>query len=251
MFLPIGDEPNNHVRTPFVTWGLLGVNVLVFVLMASNGLTVDTPESRAFYTRWGYDPAEPRFDALLTHMFLHGSVMHLFGNMLFLWIFGDNVESRLGHLGFLAAYLGTGVVAILAHATFDGGLAVGASGAVSGVEGLYLIACPGARVRVLVWLYVFIRVVLVPAWIVVGASFLLNDLLPVLMKTGGPTGDGVAHWAHIGGLAAGLVTMLALVPLTGRNAPPDRRPLEERYPSRAYRYQDYGTRRRWGDDERF
>src|SRR5688500_2241883 len=137
MFLPIGDEPNNHVRTPFVTWGLIGLNVVVYGLMAMQRLTGEGPDATAFYGRWGYDPDHPRIETLLTHMFLHGSLFHLFGNMLFLWIFGDNVESRLGHLGFLAAYLGTGIVAILAHAGFDGGLAVGASGAVSGVEGLY------------------------------------------------------------------------------------------------------------------
>jgi membrane associated rhomboid family serine protease len=245
MFLPIGDEPNNHVRTPFVTWGLLAANVLVHVLLSSRGLDAmsGTREAEAFYQRWGYDPEQPRLATLFTHMFLHVNWMHVIGNMLFLWIFGDNVESRLGHLGFLAAYLGTGVVAMLAHGAMAGGLGVGASGAVSGVQGLYLVACPGARVRLLVWFYVFIRVILVPAWIVVGAFFVLNDLLPVLMKTQ----DMVAHWAHIGGLAAGLVTMLILVPFVGRNDPPHRPSLGDRYPSRAFRYQGYGTRRSWDD----
>jgi membrane associated rhomboid family serine protease len=248
LLLPIGDEPNAHVRTPYVTWGLIGLNVAVF-LMTMQHLTADTPANQAFYARWGYDPAHPRLDALFTHMFLHAGWMHLIGNMLFLWIFGDNVESRLGHVGFLVAYLGTGLAATLTHAAFQGGLVVGASGAVSGVEGLYLVACPGARVRLLIWFYVFLRIVVVPAWVVVGAFFVLNDLLPVLLKTGGPTGDGVAHWAHIGGLAAGLVTMLILVPFVGRNEPPGRLPLERRYPHRAYRYEHLHRRHLDRDDD--
>src|SRR5262245_28456080 len=159
MFLPIGDEPNEHNHPPYVVWGLVAVNLLVMLMIQGK-----TPGALAeVYDRWGFDPEHFRPVTLLTHMFVHVGWMHLVGNMLFLWIFGDNIESRLGHLGFLAAYLGTGIVAMGTHALMTDLPGVGASGAVTGVMGLYFVACPGAKVRLLIWLYVFVQIVLVPA----------------------------------------------------------------------------------------
>jgi membrane associated rhomboid family serine protease len=230
MFLPIGDEPNDHVRPPIVVWGLIGINVVVMLMLQGKS----RPELEAIYLAWGFDPAQFRPITLITHMFLHIGWMHLIGNMLFLWIFGDNIESRLGHVGFLAAYLGTGIVAMGTHALLTGLPGVGASGAVTGVMGLYFVACPGAKVRLLIWLYVFVQIVLVPARFLMLVWFVLQDVLPMLVGAG----DRVAHWAHIGGFVAGVVIMLLLTPLLGRGEPPPR-------PSVNVRYRPRG----WGDPE--
>lgn len=178
-------------------------------------------------------PEKTEWLAMVFSMFLHGGWWHLGGNMLFLWIFGDNVESRLGHLGFLALYLLAGVAALYAHLLLAGGDAdmplVGASGAVSGVQGLYFVACPGARVRLFFWMLYVVRVFLVPARGLMLVWFFLQDVLPLLIAG---TRDNVAHWAHLGGFAAGLACMALLVPFLGRNEPPPRASLAERYPHR-------------------
>jgi membrane associated rhomboid family serine protease len=224
MFLPIGDEPNDHARRPLVVWGLIGVNLLVMLLLAGRS----EAELEAVRRAWGFDPAHFRPHTLITHMFVHQGWMHLFGNMLFLWIFGDNVESRLGHVGFLAAYLGTGIAAIGAHALLAGGPGVGASGAVTGVMGLYFVACPGARVRLLLWFFVIVYVLVVPARALMVVWIVLQDVLPLLVQRA----DGVGHWAHLGGFVAGVFLMLLLEPLVGRGEPPPRPSVNVRYPHR-------------------
>src|SRR5262245_33234172 len=169
--------------------------------------------------RYGHVPASPTLPDLFTSMFMHANVMHLGGNMLYLWIFGDNVEGRLGHVGYLAAYLATGLVAGTIHGIMDPASAVpslGASGAISGVQGLYLVAYPKNRVRLLLLFFPFVRVVLVPALWIILFWFVLNDLLPSLTR--GADVGGVAHRAHLGGAAAGIVLCLALKPFF-----PDRR----------------------------
>ncbi len=226
VFLPIGDEPNDHVRRPVVTWGLIALNLVIAAAVAWSRTDLE-----AFAERFGYHPAKGDPLTLLTHQFVHAGWLHVVGNMLFLWIFGDNVESRLGHLGFLVAYLATGAAAGWIQGALDGAdgrVLVGASGAVSGVEGLYFVACPGARVRLFVWMLYFVRVVLVPARAIMVVWFLLQDVLPVVAQ-GRRGGDGVGHWAHLGGFAAGLVVMLALLPLLGRNEAPVRASLNDRY----------------------
>lgn len=230
--LPIGDEPNAHVRRPVVTWLLIAANVAVYVWM----LVQSAGDERAYeelIKRLGYMPAEWRPETLLTHMFTHAGLVHVGGNMLFLWIFGDNVESRVGHLGFLALYLLTGGAALFAHLAFGGGdptqVLVGASGAVSGVQGLYFIACPGARVKLLVWMLYVVRTLHVPAKVLMLLWFLLQDVVPIVLR---PEGDTVAHWAHVGGFLSGLLLMGFLVPFVGRNDPPVRLSVQERYPHR-------------------
>lgn len=237
MFLPLGDEPNPR-GVPWVTYGLMAANVAVYLLI-SLPLSGVRPElddpALAAYLRMlteqfggrlsaaevlrqtsaydlvvfthGFRPAEPAAAALLTSMFLHAGFMHLAGNMLFLWIYGDNVEHRLGPGRFLLAYLATGVAATLFHATFDAdsGLPlVGASGAISGVLGFYFIWFPRNRVRVWIVLFpFFMQVVHWPARLVLGVYLFIDNVMPFLI-TRGVEGGGVAYGAHIGGFLGGL-----------------------------------------------
>lgn len=212
MLIPIGDEPNEH-RTPWVNWALIATNVLVFVLVQKSG------RDEGIVERWAYVPSAPSLQTAFSSMFLHGDWMHLLGNMLFLWIFGDNVEARLGRLGYLAAYLATGLVATVVHGVSDPSSAVpslGASGAISGVQGLYVVAFPRNRVKLLVWFYVVTIVYVKAAW-VIGLWFVLNDLVPFLFDR--TVLGGVAHGAHLGGFAAGLLLCLVLRPFLRASAP--------------------------------
>ena len=209
---PIGDEPNEH-RFAWVNYALLGANVLVFLIYqgAGSGASYD-----ASIRRHAYVPADPSFTTAFTSMFLHGSWMHLIGNMLYLWVFGDNVEARLGHLGYLAAYLATGLAAGMVHGMVDPASAVpslGASGAISGVQGLYLVAFPHNRVKMLFFFFYIIRVVLVPALWVILFWFFVQVLIPFL--TDKSLIGGVAHGAHLGGFLAGVVLCFVLRPFFG------------------------------------
>jgi len=143
------------------------------------------------------------WQALFTSMFLHGSWMHLIGNMWFLWIFGNNVEDSMGHLRFLVFYVLTGLVAALGHVfTAPGSVVpmVGASGAISGVMGAYLVLYPRARVHTLFWFLFFIRIVPLPAWVILGYWMLIQVASSAASSADGP---GVAYMAHIGGFIAG------------------------------------------------
>jgi membrane associated rhomboid family serine protease len=248
MFLPIGDEPNPRM-TPVVNYLLIAANVAVFVLISLplSGRPADPndPLARAyleslverfprvdpralwaqvsaydlFLYRWGFRPGSPSIATLFTSMFLHGSFLHLFGNMLFLWIYGDNAEHRLGRFAYLAVYLLTGVVAAVSFGAVVGGASrdvpmVGASGAISGALGLYFVWFPRNRVRVFVFLFPFLMDVWkIPARIVLGFFLLFDNLLPFLIDRQGA--GGVAHGAHIGGFIAGVGIALA-VNVTGR-----------------------------------
>lgn len=232
MFIPIGDSPNPPSR-PYVTIALIVLNVAVFVLvtMPLSRIRPDLNDPLlAEYVRalgahmdvrsllqhisaydlivfkYGFRPASPSLAALLTSMFLHGGFAHLAGNMLFLWIFGDNVEHRLGRLGFLATYLAGGICATLFFALFVPGSSVplvGASGAISAVLGCYFIWFPRNQVRVFIFLFpILMTTVFIPANIVLGFFLVVDNLLPFLLTSG--QGTGVAHGAHIGGFLAGL-----------------------------------------------
>jgi membrane associated rhomboid family serine protease len=237
MFLPIGDEPNPR-GVPVMNYLLLGANVAVYVLvsMPLMGKPADPNDALAepylrmlverfpgvdprilwsqvsaydlFVFEWGYRPANPSLVTLFTSMFLHGGFLHLAGNMLFLWIYGDNVEHRLGKPVYLIVYLLTGVVAAVSFGAFVSGRAgnvpmVGASGAISGVLGLYFLWFPRNRVRVLVFLFPFLLDVWkIGARLVLGFYLVIDNVVPFLIDRQG--GGGVAHGAHIGGFVAGV-----------------------------------------------
>jgi membrane associated rhomboid family serine protease len=206
---PLRDH-NPSRRTPFVTWGLIAINVAVFLAYAR--LLGDDAALMRLFGDWAMIPARitagDGYATILTSMFLHGGIMHIIGNMLFLFIFGDNMEDSFGHAGFLAFYLAAGVLAALAHVLADPASpvpTVGASGAIAGVMGGYLLLFPKARVDVLVILVVIVRMFALPAWIVLGAWFALQILSGA--STQG-VGGGVAYWAHAGGFLAGLALTL-------------------------------------------
>lgn len=235
--LPLSDAPNPS-RTPIVTYALIAANVLVFLLFtlpqAGTAPAPGDPRLEAyaqvlrdslpstvsmreilgsvslydlFTFEHGYKPGAPQLTDLFAAMFLHGGFMHLFGNMLFLWIYGDNVEHRLGRVWYLGAYLATGVAATLFFAVLSPGSMipmVGASGAISGVLGFYFWWFPKNVVRVLLLFFPFlVRVVEIPARIVLGIYLFMDNILPMLLA-GGDGGGGVAHGAHIGGFVAGV-----------------------------------------------
>jgi membrane associated rhomboid family serine protease len=232
MVFPIFDDNTGRLRTPYVTYALIALNVLVFVFL--QGLGTNERFTYAFSTvpqeiRTGEDiagrvpvevggerdtiPLQPTpgsvYFTLLTSMFMHGSLMHLLGNMLFLWIFGDNVEDDLSHGRYTAFYLLTGLIASLAHviSTFVFGdnpfiPSLGASGAISGVMGGYLVLHPHRRVRV-----IMLRMLTdVPGYVAVGLWFVFQLISAFgVIGQGAQSGGGVAFMAHIGGFIAGVV----------------------------------------------
>ncbi len=206
--IPIRDH-NPSGRIPWMTLALIALNVAVFLdLVAGRS---EWQQMRLFLT-WGLVPARITAGGeevtLLTHMFLHGGWLHLAGNMLFLWIFGDNLEEAMGPLGFLLAYLGAGLAAagaqILADPTARMPM-VGASGAIAGVMGGYLLLFPRARIDVAVFFFVFFRIIAMPAWLVLCLWFAIQLLAGATPEA---AGDGVAYMAHAGGFVAGLVLAL-------------------------------------------
>ncbi len=208
MFIPLRDE-NPTRRFPFITLLIIGLNTAVFLYQAFS-----TQGLEFFVEKMGLIPYEithfrslahiPRLSpglTLFTSMFLHGSLFHLLGNMLFLWIFGNNVEDFLGSLRFVFFYLVCGLGAAFTQIVFSPNSRlpmIGASGAVAGVLGAYFILYPGARVLTFVFLFVFIRVIPIPAAYVLGLWF-IAQVLNVGM------GGGVAWFAHIGGFLLGLM----------------------------------------------
>lgn len=207
---PIRDH-NPSGRRPYVTYLLIAVNIAVFFGYWSSlqGAALDQ-----FFYDWGIVPrrlmAGQGGATLITHMFLHAGWMHLLGNMLFLWIFGDNVEDEFGHMGFLLFYLACGLAAAALQMAGDlrsNVPMVGASGAIAGVLGCYLLFFPRARVDVLFIFVIFFRVFSIQAWIVLGVWFGLQ-----LMNGLGEVTDGVAYLAHVGGfVAGGVISIPALL----------------------------------------
>ncbi len=217
--IPIGDYAGERRTFPFVTYALIAINVLVFLYQVS----LPERQLEVLVFRWATIPREitrgidadptlpsnlPIYTTLLTAIFMHGSWLHLGGNMLSLWVFGDNVENAFGHVKYLVFYLICGVAASLAQilVNVDSGIpTLGASGAIAGLMGAYLVMFPGATIRTLLILGFFITVAYLPALLVVGLWFVLQvfsgigDLGVRTQQTGG----GVAYWAHIGGAVAG------------------------------------------------
>jgi membrane associated rhomboid family serine protease len=210
--IPIRDH-NPSRRTPFVTYFLIAANVLVFIqtwpAMADPRLFL------ALLDDWALIPARlgagEAYGTILTSMFLHAGLLHLGGNMLFLWVFGDNMEEAFGHVGFLLFYLACGVAAAFAQFAMNPASTVpmvGASGAVAGVLGGYLLLFPKARVDILVIVIVFVGLVALPAWLVLGAWFAIQ--IAGGLATLGAEGGGVAFAAHAGGFVAGFALTLPL-----------------------------------------
>jgi membrane associated rhomboid family serine protease len=210
MFVPLGDAPNFARERPWVNWGLIAANVAVF--LAARAAAGSADRYGAWLAAWGFVPASPRLETFFTSMFLHASFLHLAGNMLFLWIFGDNVEGRLGHAGYLLAYLAFGLAAVLVYRSLDADSViplVGASGAILGVEGYYFLAFPHNRVRVLIF-FGLVWVTWVRSRWMLGAFFLVDLALLLLGQQGSAgAGGGVAYAAHVGGFLAGVVLALA------------------------------------------
>jgi membrane associated rhomboid family serine protease len=253
--IPIHDD--NPTRTPaVVNWTLIAINVVVFFLSPISPLDIggdaSTPagfcRQLAFFREWAAIPVElvhndpldvtagpPSGDrcvplrpdyhkipalSVLTAMFLHGGLLHLLGNMLFLMVFGNNVEDRLGHVRYLLFYLACGYIATYGFALSNANSTetlVGASGAIAGVLGAYLILFPGARVTSLVPFLFFIPVWL-PAWVVLGSWFVLQWLY--FQGAATAQGAGVAYLAHVVGFAAGIVLVILLGGLRARRPPP-------------------------------
>tara|TARA_R110000764_G_scaffold140400_2_gene228520 strand:+ start:29069 stop:29803 length:735 start_codon:yes stop_codon:yes gene_type:complete len=208
---PIRDH-NPSGRTPYVTYGLMAANILIFLSYA--GMMSDARAINAFYIEWAFIPARisagEGYYTLVSSMFLHGGWMHLAGNMLFLYIFGDNIEDEMGHGPYLGFYLLTGVAAALAQyviAPFSGVPTVGASGAIAGVMGGYLLMFPKAKVDILIIFIVFFRIFPIPAWVMLMLWFGMQFIGGLGAN---PDAGGVAYWAHAGGFVAGLVFVIPL-----------------------------------------
>lgn len=216
--IPLRDD-NPRRTVPIVTYLLVALNVLAFVWELSLGRNLDRALfDIAFIPARYWLPGNWVFDLLtiVTSMFLHGGLMHIGSNMLYLWIFGDNVEDRLGHFRYLLFYLLCGFLATLAHAVFSPGSripAIGASGAIAGVLGAYLILYPHARVMTLIPIFFFITVRQLPAIFILGFWFILQLFVGVgsLGARAAQETGGVAYFAHIGGFVAGM----ALIGLFG------------------------------------
>jgi membrane associated rhomboid family serine protease len=238
---PLYDD-NPVFRTPVVTYGLVLINLLAFLWLFGQP---DARQELVIYQR-GFVPARltglvhpqpipvadnplaqlPRLTAsgvlltMVTCMFLHASWPHVIGNMWFLWIFGNNVEDRLGSLPYLIFYLAGGLLASFAHWLFapDSILpVVGASGAVAAILGAYAVTWPQARVQTLVFLFVFVTFIQLPALLVLGVWFFVQ--IASAVATQDQPGGGVAWWAHIGGFLAGMIAMPILRGLTGGGPP--------------------------------
>ena len=223
--IPLRDE-NPSLSPPVVTRVLIALNVVAFVYELMLG-----PHLRGLFMTWGLVPArisaalagaaEPisAFSTALTSMFLHAGWLHLIGNMWYLWIFGDNVEDRMGRVRFLLFYIAAGLASGVLHVFFNGDSqipTVGASGAIAGVLGAYLTLFPRARVITLVPFIVFFQVMALPAVVVLGLWFVFqffSGAMSLAYTSSSQTG-GTAWWGHIGGFAFGVLfgRLLALRP---------------------------------------
>lgn len=239
-FLPVGDI-NPCERTPYLNYLLLALNIAIFLAF---GLS---PDYEQVIDRYGMVPARLTLLTLITSMFLHGNIWHLGGNMLFLWICGDNVEDRYGRIGYLLIYFGCGIAAGLLHALMAADEirhipTIGASGAVAGILGAYLVLFPASRIKFIffIWIFIFLRAfrfTLASFW-AIGFWFVKEILLAAVVPPEGEMG-GVAYWAHVGGCAAGIAVTLLLrssgVVRGGPSKPPPRRePYEPHYGSPYY-----------------
>ena len=201
--LPIGDDNTRRETLPYVNYSLIGLNVLAFIVELSQ------PDPNLFILEWGVIPAAITHGAalvtLLTSMFLHAGWAHIGGNMLFLWIFGDNVEDRLGHARYLAFYLACGIAAGLVQSFLAPTSlvpSIGASGAISGVLAAYMLMFGTNTVRVLIgWFFV----AAVPAFVMIGVWIFIQFVNGFASFADTAQSGGIAYGAHVGGFAAGIL----------------------------------------------
>ena len=194
--------------TPYVTFGLIIINVLVFLHQLSLG-----EHGERFIRTYGLIPADFSWLTVLSSMFVHGGLLHVGGNMWFLWIFGDNVEDRMGHGRFVAFYLLCGVAAAVAQTYFAPDSTtpmVGASGAIAGVMGAYFVLYPKSRIVTLIPIFIFIQLIEVPAVVFLAIWFLWQFLqgLGSISIPGDSGMGGIAFWAHVAGFLAGVGSVL-------------------------------------------
>ena len=223
--IPIRDR-NPSGTFPYVTIGIIVVNVFVFIIELSLGPRLDV-----FVMKYGVVPLKVRyysqipdltfmntFSPFLTSMFLHGGFIHLIGNMWYLWIFGDNIEDRLGHFKYLCFYIICGIIASTVHVFFNSQSdvpCIGASGAIAGVLGAYMITFPRARVVTILPLWFILQIIELPAYIVLGFWFVIQFFNGAVSITTSASGGGVAWWAHIGGFISGIFIFYILRILYG------------------------------------
>src|SRR5256886_6751918 len=239
--IPLKDYAGPRRHMPWMTWSLIAINIVVFLYQLSLG-----PDAPAFAFAYAVVPValthgipqtslpnvpatipfhtpDPVYLTLITAMFLHAGWLHIGGNMLFLYIFGDNVEDRMGHLPYLVFYLFCGVVASIAQIAVDPNStlpSLGASGAIAGVLAAYLVLFPLAKVRTIIFIFIFFTIVTLPAIVLIGIWFLLQFFDGVASLGNAQQGmGGVAYFAHVGGFVTGLVITLLLRPLL--KPPPD------------------------------
>ena len=216
--IPLRDSVRPRT-TPFVNWILIAVNLFVFVreiMLPPQQLnevfyTLGLIPAKASEVFMSGAPLDTVFITFFTSMFLHGGWMHVLGNMLFLWVFGDNVEDRLGHLKYLLFYLATGIIGDIAHimsSPFSEVPIIGASGAIAGVLGAYFISFPRARVLTLLPIIIFFTIVEIPAVIFLALWFVLQ-LFNGTASLGGAA-NPVAWWAHVGGFVSGIILIKLL-----------------------------------------
>ncbi len=208
--IPLKDEISSHTR-PVITYIILGINIIIYIYEFSLG-----PYKEQFIYQFGTIPYElfnpsglSSYLTIFSSMFTHANFMHLAGNMLFLWVFADNVEDHLGHMKFLIFYLVCGIAAVFLHSITTPNSKipmVGASGAISGIMGAYLIFFPKARILSLIPLGFFLRIAYLPSLFFIGIWFLYQFFLGFVSI--GMKGGGVAYFAHIGGFVAGILIAL-------------------------------------------
>jgi membrane associated rhomboid family serine protease len=225
--LPLRDD-NPRRTVPVINVVLIIVNVMMFLWEVSLGTSLERALSMVAFVpaRFWFAPfAISNIMSIFVSMFLHGGILHLGGNMLYLWIFGDNVEDRLGHVKYLVFYVACGLAATLAHAFVNPSSVVpsiGASGAIAGVLGAYLILFPRTRVLTLIPILFFITIREIPAIVVLGLWFVLQLFVGVgSIGVQSASEGGVAYFAHIGGFAFGML-LVVLMGGTRRGPPPPR-----------------------------
>src|SRR5215212_2115828 len=213
--IPLRDD-NPRQTFPYVTYALIALNAIAFFWEVTRGANLEQAIfDQAFIPARFWLPGHFAFDVytIFVSMFLHGGLMHIGSNMLYLWIFGDNVEDRLGHMRYAIFYALCGVGATLAHAFFSAGSrvpAIGASGAIAGVLGAYLILYPRAQVTTIIPIFFFITVRQIPAIIILGFWFVLQIFSGVGSLGVVEDGGGVAYFAHIGGFALGMLLIVLM-----------------------------------------